>query len=84
MFRVLLKNGKVGYRPSETELGKMVYDSQGFCTACGEVHDNVEPDTERDCCDSCEELAVFGAENLALRGWVKPDNYVERANLPTT
>jgi predicted RNA-binding Zn-ribbon protein involved in translation (DUF1610 family) len=41
-------------------------DSPGFCTACGLEADGVEPDAQRYKCESCGELAVYGAEELLL------------------
>ena len=40
----------------------------GFCLACAEEVDGVEPDAEGEHCPSCYEQKVFGAENLLLRG----------------
>lgn len=40
----------------------------GFCTACGEPVYGVEPDAHDYCCEACGEEAVFGAEELLLRG----------------
>lgn len=38
----------------------------GFCTACGEQADGIEPDAREYRCDSCGKNAVFGAEELLL------------------
>lgn len=38
----------------------------GFCTACGVEVDGVEPDARKYECDSCGELAVYGAEELLV------------------
>jgi len=38
----------------------------GFCTACGEEAEGVEPDAQRYECDYCGARAVFGAEELLL------------------
>ena len=38
----------------------------GFCIACGEEAYGVEPDARRYTCESCEELGVYGAEELLL------------------
>ena len=40
--------------------------SPGFCKACGEEHDQVEPDARNYPCDSCDERQVFGAEELLM------------------
>jgi hypothetical protein len=42
----------------------------GFCIACHEEVDGVEPDAERYKCESCGERAVYGAEQLLLLGAV--------------
>jgi hypothetical protein len=41
-------------------------DSPGFCVGCGAEHDGFEPDARNCECESCGELNVFGAEELAL------------------
>lgn len=41
-------------------------DNPGFCIACGQEVDGVEPDARRYECEFCEEKAVFGAEELLL------------------
>lgn len=38
----------------------------GFCIACGEEADGVEPDACGYECDHCGQSAVFGAEELLL------------------
>ena len=38
----------------------------GFCIACGAQADGVEPDARRYLCDVCDELKVFGAEELIM------------------
>lgn len=39
-------------------------DNPGFCLACGEEAEGVEPDAEGYVCESCDALAVMGAEQL--------------------
>jgi hypothetical protein len=41
-------------------------DNLGFCIACGEPADSVEPDARKYQCDTCGALAVYGAEELLL------------------
>ena len=41
-------------------------DSQGFCMACGEIADGVEPDARGYKCESCGASKVYGAEELVL------------------
>ena len=38
----------------------------GFCIACGEQADGVEPDARNYRCESCGERKVFGAEELLI------------------
>lgn len=38
----------------------------GFCIACGGMAWGVEPDAEDYRCDECGEMAVWGAEQIAL------------------
>lgn len=40
----------------------------GWCVACGEEAEGVEPDAAHYECESCGERAVFGAEELLVRG----------------
>lgn len=41
-------------------------DNPGFCTACGERAEGVEPDAREYECDCCGERAVYGAEELLI------------------
>jgi len=41
-------------------------EQAGFCTACGEKHDGVEPDAEKYKCEKCGALRVYGAEQILL------------------
>ena len=43
----------------------------GFCLACGEENDSVEPDARNYECDVCGEDKVFGAEEILLMGEVE-------------
>lgn len=38
----------------------------GFCRACGEEAEGVEPDAQSYECDACGEQEVYGAEELLL------------------
>jgi len=44
---------------------------QGFCLACDEVADCVEPDARKYECEICGEHKVYGAEEIALMGLVR-------------
>jgi len=51
---------------SELEQHQEAYD--GLCLACGEwTTGGVEPDARRYKCPACQELAVYGAEELIFR-----------------
>ena len=39
-------------------------ENPGFCNACGEEAESVEPDAKNFQCEHCEEKAVFGIEEL--------------------
>lgn len=60
------KIGTQQFKPSIEELQEMDADNQGFCLACGEVEDNVEPDATRYVCSCCNQPKVYGAGELLL------------------
>jgi predicted RNA-binding Zn-ribbon protein involved in translation (DUF1610 family) len=41
-------------------------DNPGFCTACGEEVEGVEPDARNYECEVCGERKVYGAEELLI------------------
>lgn len=43
-------------------------DNPGFCLACGEEVDGVEPDARGYECEVCGERKVYGAEEVLLMG----------------
>ena len=43
-------------------------DNPGFCLACGEETEGVEPDARKYECESCGENWVYGADELMLMG----------------
>jgi Zn finger protein HypA/HybF involved in hydrogenase expression len=45
-------------------------DMTGFCLACGEESERVEPDARAYQCHACGESKVFGAEEIILMGAV--------------
>ena len=54
-------------RVTETiEQSQVLLDSPGFCIACGEEAEGVEPDACRYSCDSCGQPGVYGAEQLLI------------------
>ena len=64
------KNGHLQYKPSDAALIEIMEGDNltGFCLACGEWVDGIEPDTEREDCPHCGAAKVYGAENLMIRG----------------
>jgi len=45
---------------------KTYLDNPGFCLACGAEAEDVEPDARKYKCHACDELQVYGAEELLL------------------
>lgn len=43
-------------------------DNPGFCLACGEDAEDVEPDAREYVCDACGANRVFGASEVLLMG----------------
>lgn len=41
-------------------------DNPGFCLACGEEVEGVEPDARRYKCEMCGESRVYGAEEVLM------------------
>lgn len=64
------RSGKMQFKPSLDLLQQMDDEGQGFCLACGEIVDGVEPDAVRYECEGCGEKKVYGASELVLRGLV--------------
>ena len=60
------KSGVQQYKPSIQLLEELSSDSMGFCLACGETADEVEPDAIMYTCECCGANKVYGAEELAL------------------
>lgn len=61
------KAGKKQYMPS-MKLLMALGDYGGFCLACGEDTDGIEPDGRGYECPSCGEKKVYGREELVLMG----------------
>lgn len=64
------KNGHLQFKPSDAALTEIIEsdNATGFCLACGEFVDGIEPDLERADCPHCGAAKVYGAENLMARG----------------
>jgi DNA-directed RNA polymerase subunit RPC12/RpoP len=52
------------------QLEAAMEDMTGFCLACGEESERVEPDARAYRCHACGESKVFGAEEIMLMGAV--------------
>jgi hypothetical protein len=65
-------NGKiVPKRFSLARIENAARDMSGFCLACGAERDGCEPDARKYPCECCGKNLVFGAEEIALMGYVK-------------
>jgi len=62
------KNGKQQFKPSLALTMLMNENGEGFCLACGEIQDCVEPDARQYECECCGAPKVYGAEELVLMG----------------
>jgi hypothetical protein len=62
------RTGVKQFKPSLAMLEEMTDDDMGFCLACGEVEEGVEPDARKYVCSCCGAAKVYGAEELALMG----------------
>ena len=64
------KSGRIMFMPTINLVKEMDDHMQGFCIACGEIQEGIEPDALRYECECCGESRVYGAEELVLRGLV--------------
>lgn len=64
------KNGAMQWKPSIEYVMALGHDMAGFCLACGESADGVEPDARRYTCECCGADKVYGSEELALMGLI--------------
>jgi predicted RNA-binding Zn-ribbon protein involved in translation (DUF1610 family) len=64
------KSGRIQYKPSDDWLTYVIEgdNATGFCLACAETTDGIEPDAEAYTCPHCGEAKVYGAEALYERG----------------
>jgi hypothetical protein len=62
------RSGKTQYKPvmTSSEYADEHENNTGFCLACGETADSVEPDARAYPCESCGQRKVFGLEELML------------------
>ena len=70
MFMQKLRSGALGYGLTLEEVESLDEENQGVCRHCGNTQD-AEPDAVQYQCDACGDLAVYGAAEYALRGWVR-------------
>ncbi len=56
---------------SEAEYADLTENYGGFCIECGDQAYGVEPDARRYQCESCGANAVYGAEELLIRGVIQ-------------
>ena len=68
MREYMTMTGKKQFKPSIEEVMLMSENQEGFCLACGETQDGVEPDARKYTCECCGAAKVYGAEELALMG----------------
>jgi hypothetical protein len=62
------KCGKTQYKPSQNQLMAAIDNMTGFCLACGNESETVEPDARKYTCACCNQPKVYGAEELLLMG----------------
>ena len=64
------KSGALQWKPSFKWIESVQRrdEYEGFCLACGETQDGVEPDARQYVCESCGARKVYGAEELGLMG----------------
>ena len=70
MKRYKAKNGNYQFKPClETLMTEIEQDENtGYCLACGEQADNIEPDARKYKCESCNMPKVYGSQELLLMG----------------
>ena len=62
----ITKSGAQQFKPSAALLQELDDNNMGFCLACGETAEGVEPDARRYTCEGCGAPKVYGAAELAL------------------
>lgn len=68
--QITTKSGRVVFRFSLEEIQEASENMEGFCIGCGTTRSSCEPDAREYDCDECGQLKVYGAEELALMGYV--------------
>ena len=62
------RDGRTQFKPSIQLAMALNGSNQGFCLACANAQDGVEPDARRYTCEACGAPKVYGAEELTLMG----------------
>ena len=52
------------------QIEEAMEDNIGFCIECGAERECCEPDASEYRCEDCDELTVYGAEELVIMGMV--------------
>lgn len=62
------RTGAKQFKPSIQLAMALNSRSSGFCLACGDEQNGVEPDARKYRCTSCGKHKVYGGEELVLMG----------------
>lgn len=62
------KSGVKQFMPVISESELMSERTTGFCLACGNEADGVEPDARKYVCECCGQPKVYGLEELCVMG----------------
>lgn len=62
------RNGNIQYKQSIDTLMEGTENGIGYCLACGEQNENIEPDARKYNCQCCNAPKVYGCEELMLMG----------------
>ena len=62
------RDGRQQFKPSIQLVMALHGANQGFCLACANEQDGVEPDARRCTCEACGAPNVYGAEEITLMG----------------
>jgi Zn finger protein HypA/HybF involved in hydrogenase expression len=68
------KNGATQYMPRLSTIEQNSAEYMGYCLACGEEQEGVEPDARQYECEACGKSKVYGGEELLLMGLVFVDD----------
>ena len=62
------KNGNMQFKPAFSWIQSVIEgdNNEGFCLACGETNEGIEPDAGKYRCQCCSAPKVYGAEQLML------------------